>query len=270
MLQKLSKKFKTKQDAPLASVKKETTRSKLANVLTIVIWAVLSYIVANNLVLLAFKYLIGTRFLLWGINVNTMTIILGLATFGLMLLFFWIGHRLGQKKKFFKALVWEKGDLAFGGWLTWQQLFLAVASFLAFMFISTILIAVIAKLVPAIDMEQAQEIGFSASTMHGRTELILAFVFLAILTPLVEEILFRGFIYAQLRRQWSLWPSILLTSLLFGIAHGQWNVGIVTFVMSIVMCLCREATKSIYPAILIHIFKNALAFVLLFILKVPQ
>ena len=47
--------------------------------------------------------------------------------------------------------------------------------------------------------------------------------------------------------------------------HGQWNVGINVFAMSIVLCVMREITGSIYSGILLHMLKNMLAFYLLYI-----
>ena len=62
--------------------------------------------------------------------------------------------------------------------------------------------------------------------------------------------------------------SILLVSLLFGIVHLQWNVGVNVFAMSIVMCLMREITGTIHAGILMHMLKNGIAFYLLFVLGV--
>ncbi|MBQ2637586.1 CPBP family intramembrane metalloprotease, partial [Candidatus Saccharibacteria bacterium] len=59
-----------------------------------------------------------------------------------------------------------------------------------------------------------------------------------------------------------------ITSVLFAIMHGQWNVGVNVFAMSIVLCLLREMNGTIYSGILLHILKNGVAFVLLYILNI--
>jgi membrane protease YdiL (CAAX protease family) len=61
------------------------------------------------------------------------------------------------------------------------------------------------------------------------------------------------------------WLAILITSTLFGLIHGAWNVGIDTFALSIVLCVVRLKTGSLWASILIHMTKNAIAFYLLFI-----
>ena len=66
-------------------------------------------------------------------------------------------------------------------------------------------------------------------------------------------------------REVSPWLAIILVSLMFGAAHGQWNVGITTFTMSVIMCLIREKlTDTIWAGIILHMLKNAIAFYFLF------
>jgi hypothetical protein len=61
------------------------------------------------------------------------------------------------------------------------------------------------------------------------------------------------------------WAAIIITSLLFGAVHGQWNVAIDVFVLSLVLCSLREVTGNIWAGVLLHMLKNGLAFYLLFI-----
>ncbi|MBO7664280.1 CPBP family intramembrane metalloprotease, partial [Candidatus Saccharibacteria bacterium] len=59
--------------------------------------------------------------------------------------------------------------------------------------------------------------------------------------------------------------ATLITSIAFGCMHGQWNVGVNVFALSVVLCVLREITGSIYSGILVHMLKNAIAFYLLYI-----
>ena len=59
--------------------------------------------------------------------------------------------------------------------------------------------------------------------------------------------------------------AIILTSLLFAIMHRQWNVGLNVFALSVILCLFREITGTIYAGIIVHMLKNAIAFYLLYI-----
>ena len=96
----------------------------------------------------------------------------------------------------------------------------------------------------------------------------MAFISLVVIAPIAEEIIFRGWLYGKLRARLSLIPAVLLTSILFGAVHGQWNVGVNVFVMSIVMCLQREITGTVYSGIILHMLKNGIAFYLLYIIGI--
>ena len=58
---------------------------------------------------------------------------------------------------------------------------------------------------------------------------------------------------------------MLIVSILFGVLHGQWNVGVNVFALSLVLCGLREITGTIYAGMIVHILKNALAFYLLYL-----
>jgi len=147
---------------------------------------------------------------------------------------------------------------------TWLDILLTIAGAAVYIFLTGILLTIAIKLVPGINPEQAQDVGFHK--IANLTEYLLAFATLIIIAPLAEETLFRGYLYGKLRRYAPVWISILITSVLFGAAHMQWNVGIDTFALSIVLCSLREITGSIWAGILLHMLKNGIAFYLVFIM----
>lgn len=110
---------------------------------------------------------------------------------------------------------------------------------------------------------QQQEIGF---TRVGNSwwEIILIFISLVVIPPVCEEVVMRGFLFGKLSRKMKTVIAAVLTSLLFAVAHGQLNVGIDTFVLSMVLCFARVNTGSIWTGIFVHMMKNGLAFALLF------
>lgn len=232
------------------------------------LWAGLSLLLASQatagLIKLALKLKLVTA-----LNPSVLNTLAGILIFVLSLLGLLFGQILA--KKYPRRLGFMKFDkliLGWGGWLSWQHLFLGIATFLVFMFASSLLISLIKILVPNFPIEQGQDVGISAAQLYYRRDFLLVFALLVLVGPLVEELIFRGYLYGKIRQKTTAWLATLIVSILFGLAHGQWNVGLITFVMSIGMCLCREVTGSLYPAIIIHMIKNGLAFVLLFILKV--
>lgn len=151
---------------------------------------------------------------------------------------------------------------------TFTDIGLVIAELIVFLVLSSILTKIF-SLFPWFDMSEAQDIGFSG--LYLAFDRIVAFFALCILAPIAEEIIFRGWLYGKLReiipgKKLSIVLSIFLTSLLFAILHGQWNVGVTVFALSVVMCIARELTGTIYSGILLHILKNTIAFALVFVM----
>jgi membrane protease YdiL (CAAX protease family) len=146
----------------------------------------------------------------------------------------------------------------------WSHAGYAVAGFLAYIvFAQSVLFAARVMLGSEI-MDQTQDVGF-ATANNSLWQLALIFVSLVVVAPLAEELVFRGFLFGRLRRVLSFWPTAILVSLIFATVHGQINVAIDTFVLSMVMSYAREETGSIWPCIGIHMTKNGVAFAILFL-----
>lgn len=146
---------------------------------------------------------------------------------------------------------------------SWMDILMAPAGFVVYFIVSGILTFTVTQLVPGFDTSQVQQTGFEG--ISQRYEYILAFATLVVLAPVAEEILFRGYLYGKLRKYVPVWVAILATSALFGIVHGQWNVGLDVFALSIILCTLREVTGNIWAGILLHMLKNGIAFYFLFI-----
>ncbi len=153
-------------------------------------------------------------------------------------------------------------DAALSRLPSWKDLGLVLPAAIVYV-VATVAVAFIAGKWFGVDLNQAQDLGFSA--LSG-SELLLGFIVLVVLTPIFEEAIFRGFLYGRLRRTalpW--WVPALVVSALFGVAHGQWNVGLDVFVLSMVACGLREVTGRIWAGIVLHMAKNMLAFMLTFV-----
>lgn len=159
------------------------------------------------------------------------------------------------------------------GWtpLQGRYLTLALAGFGVYFVGYIIVVSVMSALIPSLNIEQKQNVGFEQA--HTQLQLILTFVSLVLLPPIAEETVFRGFLFTSLRRRFSFWLTTILVSLLFAVPHLQfgegapllWVAGLDTFVLSLVLCYVRERSNSIWPGVLIHMLKNGIAFVALFL-----
>jgi membrane protease YdiL (CAAX protease family) len=141
----------------------------------------------------------------------------------------------------------------------WWLPFVAWIAYMA----ATIVAALGASYLPWIDTEQTQDIGFDNLTQPA--EYLIAFFALVIIPPIAEELLFRGYLFGRLRERFGFWFTTIVVSIVFGIVHMQWNVGIDVAVLSIFLCYLREHTGSIWASMVLHGIKNGLAYVLLFI-----
>ena len=129
------------------------------------------------------------------------------------------------------------------------------------LFTASILLNVLA---PDFKTDQKQNLGFNNIT--SGTDQLLAFIALAIFPPIAEEILVRGYMFSGLRARLKFWPSALIVSLLFGLAHLQlgsgdplvWGAAIQTFILSIVLVKLRESTGALYAGILVHFINNVI------------
>ncbi|MDO4978663.1 MAG: CPBP family intramembrane metalloprotease [Candidatus Saccharibacteria bacterium] len=178
-------------------------------------------------------------------------------------------YRKKHEKKFKgyleKSPTVSRERMGLNGLPTFTDIFLSIAGFIAFMIIASIVMFVVEKIFPWFDAGQAQDVGFSKDLIQI-SDRIVAFFALVIIAPIFEELIFRGWLYGKIRARIGIIPAMLLVSVLFGILHGQWNVGVAVFVLSLVLCAQRELTGTIYSGILLHMIKNGVAFYLIYIL----
>lgn len=88
----------------------------------------------------------------------------------------------------------------------------------------------------------------------------LGVVAITIMAPVVEELLFRGAIQGHLLRKWKkpLW-AIVVSSLIFGIVHGNWVQAPFAFVVGLALGWIYYHTGSLLPGILMHFVNNSTA-----------
>ncbi len=164
----------------------------------------------------------------------------------------------------------DRDRIGFKGLPTWTDIALALIGFVFYILLSAIL-SKIFELFPFFDAVQKQETVYDPNFLFTTIDRLIALITIAVIPPIVEEIVFRGWLYLKLRqniKKFSILISIIITSILFGFMHGQWNVGVGVFAMSVISCLIRELTGTIYGSILLHMIANFVAFYLVFILQI--
>lgn len=155
-----------------------------------------------------------------------------------------------------------------------EDIWYALGGFAVYFVSYAILLSIATNLVPSLNVNQSQQIGFQNASGFGA--LALTAISLVILPPLVEEILMRGFLYTSLKKSLPKIVAALVTSIIFASAHLEfgsgapllWVAALDTFVLSLVLVYLREKTGRLWASMGVHGLKNAVAFVSLFILHV--
>ncbi len=100
---------------------------------------------------------------------------------------------------------------------------------------------------------------------RNRPTVLMLMVLGIFVAPLVEETIFRGYIYPVLARGFGIPAGILVTGMLFGLAHaaqlwGGWGqIGLI-IIVGIVLTSVRAQTGTVVASFLVHISYNTMLF----------
>lgn len=97
-------------------------------------------------------------------------------------------------------------------------------------------------------------------------EFFVWLIFIGILGPITEELLFRGGLMTWFGKFMPSWLALILPAVIFGLLHlDSWPIIVSTTVMGIILGLSYKKTGSIWTPILIHVFNNSIAVILIFL-----
>lgn len=100
----------------------------------------------------------------------------------------------------------------------------------------------------------------------------LAVISIALIAPLVEEVVFRGFIYGGLRPRLGVTLSVILSALVFALAHSLSVGGSILllgpslFLAGVALALVYERSRSLVPGMVLHASFNLIAVVAIFLI----
>lgn len=124
-------------------------------------------------------------------------------------------------------------------------------------------IGIVATALNALGLDAGDEQGLVPKDWEpGRAAPFVAnFVVIAIVAPVVEELMFRGVGFAVVRQLGGTVAAVVVTSVLFGLAHGLVVALPVLAVFGLVLATVRWRTQSVYPPMILHGIFNGLALV---------
>jgi membrane protease YdiL (CAAX protease family) len=108
------------------------------------------------------------------------------------------------------------------------------------------------------------------------TSAILVFaIFGVAVAPLLEEIIFRGFVFNVLWEIGGTRVAIVVTAALFALLHagqlaGNWGSVILIFLVGCILSVVRHRSNSIIPSFIVHTSYNATLFVLFAVSTIAQ
>ncbi len=108
-----------------------------------------------------------------------------------------------------------------------------------------------AQLLPQTDVSDM----FYGSGMDEPYVIVLMFLSTAIVPALVEELMFRGMIYKNLR-PYGRANAIIISALLFGLMHQNPAQFVYTTAAGVVLATAYELTGSFWACVLLHFFNN--------------
>lgn len=177
---------------------------------------------------------------------------------GVVMVYLWAVARMRFGMTFGRALVWRAFELpGTSRAKTWGLFLLGGAVLAIFVSIASGLLKPEAPL-PIEEM------------FRSRQSVYMLMVAGIVVAPLVEETLFRGFLYPVLARSWGVGAGIVVTGMLFGLMHasqlwGGWGQIALLTLVGILFTYARARTGTVLAPFLLHLGYNTLLFAAFFV-----
>ena len=188
------------------------------------------------------RYLLSKPQFLFGSN---------LLWYAAIFLFLYVTLGVLRGQPFWRTLGWKKlqSNLSAGKANPWAYFF-AGCGLAIFVFIAS-------SQVHTNDKMPIEEV------LKNRSSAMLLMAMAVLVAPLVEETVFRGYLYPLFAKSFGIVPGILLTGILFGLMHGAqlaWTWGIVglLILVGIIFTFARAHTGTVLASFLLHLGYNSM------------
>lgn len=105
----------------------------------------------------------------------------------------------------------------------------------------------------------------NVEAMQYSVPLWLGLILYGLISPITEEIIFRGITYNRMKRFFGVIPCVIVTSLLFGGFHANLPQFLYGTCMGVLMALVYEWVKAFAAPLLLHMSANIFIFVMSFV-----
>lgn len=102
---------------------------------------------------------------------------------------------------------------------------------------------------------------------HSPAGIVFAFVIVVILAPASEELFFRGFVYAALRKNFGVTAGMISSAAIFAVFHLNLLLFLPIFILAVALAWLYESRKSLLAPFLLHALNNLVALLYLYLKK---
>jgi membrane protease YdiL (CAAX protease family)/uncharacterized RDD family membrane protein YckC len=98
----------------------------------------------------------------------------------------------------------------------------------------------------------------------------LTLLAVAVIAPISEEIIFRGFIFRWLQGRLPLWSAVLVSAAIFSTAHAGWaepSLFLPVFLGGVLLAYVYAKSRSVWPGVIIHMSINIVGVILILALS---
>ena len=152
----------------------------------------------------------------------------------------------------------ELGLRKIGAWEGAKWVLKGFALVILFNFIFAFMALRLGQGLPGFGPQQSHIPLFGGSAL----DVVFAVVALVIIAPVVEEIVFRGFIFQTLMAAVRPAYASLAAAAIFSLVHFEFESAGIIFVLGLILNWIFMRSKSLWPCIAFHVVNNALAFLL--------
>jgi membrane protease YdiL (CAAX protease family) len=170
--------------------------------------------------------------------------------YALIFLFLYVTLAVLRGFPFWRTLGWRKITPSDGGRPRSPWLF-----FFSGCGLSLLVFVVTAKMHPPEDVPIEEVFRYKNTAM--------LFMAMAVLVaPVVEETVFRGYLYPLFAKYFGVATSVLITGVLFGLMHGAqlgwtWGLVLTLIVVGVIFTFARARTGSVFASFLLHLGYNS-------------
>ncbi|MCH9732871.1 MAG: CPBP family intramembrane metalloprotease [Actinomycetia bacterium] len=87
---------------------------------------------------------------------------------------------------------------------------------------------------------------------------VIVFMVVVVLAPVCEEIVYRGLLWGAVDRRWGRWPALIVTTVVFAVAHLEWTRAPLLLVVALPIGLARLYGGNLAASIVAHQVTNLL------------